>query len=69
MAKKKTAASNHRAAWAEKRRQTRKAKTWAQITRLADDALAALDGGKVKDARRYLLAIRGVSSCADEERR
>ncbi len=69
MAKKKTAASNSRAAWAEKRRQTRKMKTWAQITRLVEEAIAALDGGNVKDARRYLSAIRGVSSCADEERR
>jgi len=69
MAKKKTAASNNRAAWAEKRRQTRKMKTWAQITRLVEEAITALDGGNVKDTRRYLFAIRGVSTCADEERR
>ncbi len=68
MAKKKTAASS-RAAWAEKRRQTRKVKTWAQITRLVEEAIAALDGGNVKDARRYLFAIRGISSCADVEGR
>lgn len=58
---------SERSAWAEKRRETRQAKTWAQIVRLADEALAALDANKVPDVRRYLNAIRGVAGSADAE--
>jgi len=42
-------------------------RTWAQIARLSADALAALDAGKVKDARGILTAIRGVALNADKE--
>ncbi len=58
-----------RSEWAEKRRNTRQSKTWAQIARLADDAIMALEGGKASDVRRYLNAIRGVAACADEDGR
>ena len=47
--------------------QMKQTRTWAQIARLSADALAALDAGKVKDARGILTAIRGVALNADKE--
>jgi phage shock protein A len=47
--------------------QMRHARTWSQIARLAGEALAALEGGKPKDARDLLTAIRGVALNADRE--
>ena len=47
--------------------QTQNTRTWAQIARLSTDALAALDAGKVKDARGIVTAIRGVALNADKE--
>ncbi len=46
---------------------TKEARTWTQVARLAGEALAALDAGKVKDTRGILLAIRGVALNADDE--
>ncbi len=47
--------------------QMKQTRTWAQIARLAAEALAALDAGKPKDARGLLAAIRGVALNADKE--
>ncbi len=45
----------------------RETRTWAQIARLSAEAIAALEAGKVKDARGILTAIRGVALNADKE--
>ena len=45
----------------------KQARTWAHIARLAGEAVAALDAGKVKDSRALLAAIRGVALNADHE--
>jgi len=50
---------------AEKKKRNQQVKTWAQIARLADAGLAALDAGKFKEVRACLDAIRGVSLTAD----
>ena len=55
-------------AGAEKRKKTEQVKTWAQIARLADAGLTALDAEKMKDVRGYLNAIRGVALTADERK-
>jgi hypothetical protein len=47
--------------------QMKQARTWSQIARLSGEALAALDAGKVKDARGLLVAISGVALNADKE--
>ena len=47
--------------------QMKQIRTWAQIARLSAEAIAALDAGKVKDARGILTAIRGVALNADNE--
>jgi hypothetical protein len=52
--------SNHSA-------QMKQARTWAQVARLSGEALAALEAGKLKDARGILVAIRGVALNADAE--
>jgi hypothetical protein len=44
------------------RKQTR---SWAQIARLAGEAINSLVAGKAKDARAILTAIRGVAMNAD----
>lgn len=51
------------------RKVTKQARTWAQIARLASEALTAIDSGKVKDARAIVTAIRGVAANADRETR
>jgi len=67
MARKKAQPRESRSAAAKKLNQTKRTKTWANIARLAGEALAALDAGKVKDVRAYLAAIRGVALSADQE--
>lgn len=47
--------------------QMKQTRTWAQIARLSAEAIAALDAGKVKDARGMVTAIRGVALNADKE--
>jgi hypothetical protein len=47
--------------------QMKQVRTWAQVARLSAEALAALDAGKMKDARGMLVAIRGVALNADKE--
>ena len=59
---------NSPSARAEKRKKTEQARTWAQIARLADAGLAALDAGKFKEVRACLDAIRGVALTADERK-
>jgi hypothetical protein len=41
------------------------ARTWAQIARLAGEAIDSLVAGKAKDAQAILTAIRGVALNAD----
>ena len=43
----------------------KQARTWAQIARLAGEAINSLVAGKVKDAQAMLTAIRGVALNAD----
>ena len=47
--------------------QRKQARTWAQVARLTQEAIAALDAGKLKDARGLLTAICGVALNADKE--
>ena len=49
-------------------RKTRELNTWRRMARLADDVLAALDAGEVKEARSLLQGIRGVAASADADR-
>jgi hypothetical protein len=41
------------------------ARTWAQVARLAGEAINSLVAGKAKDAQAILTAIRGVALNAD----
>jgi hypothetical protein len=43
----------------------KQARSWAQIARLAGEAINSLVAGKVKDAQTMLTAIRGVALNAD----
>ena len=47
----------------------KQARTWAQIARLAEEAINSLVAGKVKDAQTILTAIRGVALNADIDER
>jgi len=47
--------------------QMKQLRTWAHIARLSAEAVAALDAGKVKDARGIVTAIRGIALNADKE--
>ena len=58
---------NSPSAGAEKKKKNQQVKTWAQIARLADAGLAALDAGKIQEVRALLTAIRGVGLNADEQ--
>jgi hypothetical protein len=51
----------------QEQRRRKENRTWSGIAKLAEEALAAFDAGKPKDARERMKAIYGMAMNADQD--